>query len=421
MKMVLIGAGQRGRAYADYIVEKNYAEISAVVDPNPIHREEAATKLGVAQQNCFATVQDLWEKGKIADAAIIASMDRDHYAQVMAALDLGYHILLEKPISPDPAECMEIMCKAREKKLHVVVCHVLRYTPFFSKIKEIIDSGRLGRLISIRLDENIGNFHFAHSFVRGNWRRAELASPSIMQKSCHDMDLLKWLMGAAAKSISSYGALHYFKESNAPEGSTDRCATCPAEAGCRFSAYKSYLPAAGEWPAAVITSSSDPEVLRSELAQSPYGRCVYRCDNDVCDQQVVAVEYEGGQTASFNMSAFTNRMTRTIHVMCEDGEIFGDDGLHQIEVIRFASNQIEGYQSQIIHTPEPRSGHGGGDTGIVDDFIALLQQGGHTARSEIELSVDSHVMASAAEMSRLTGRTVELEEYRRQLQQGRNA
>lgn len=417
MKMVLIGAGQRGRAYADYIVEKNYAEITAVVDPNPIRREKAAAKLGVDPQNCFVSVQDLWEKGKIADAAIIASMDRDHYAQGMAALELGYHILLEKPISPDPAECMEIMCKARERKLHVVVCHVLRYTPFFSRIKEIIDSGRLGRLVSIRLDENIGNFHFAHSFVRGNWRRAELASPSIMQKSCHDMDLLNWLMGATAKSISSYGALHYFKENNAPANSTDRCATCPAEAECRFSAYKSYLPAAGEWPATVVTPSSDPEVLRSELAHSPYGRCVYRCDNDVCDQQVVAVEYEGGQTASFNMSAFTNRMTRTIHVMCEDGEIFGDDGLHRIEVTRFASNQIEGCRSQILHTPQPRSGHGGGDTGIVDDFIALLQQGSHTARSEIELSVDSHVMAGAAEISRLTGRTVALEEYRRRLRQ----
>lgn len=417
MKMVLIGAGQRGRVYADYIVEKNYAEIAAIAEPNAIRREAAAAQLGVAPDSCFATVQELWKKGKIADAAIIASMDRDHYAQVMAALELGYHVLLEKPISPDPAECVEILHKAKEKNLHVVVCHVLRYTPFFLKIKEILDSGRLGRLVSIRLDENIGNFHFAHSFVRGNWRRAELASPSIMQKSCHDMDLLNWLMGTTAKSISSYGALHYFKESNAPANSTDRCATCPAEAGCRFSAYKSYLPAAGEWPATVITSSPDPEVLRGELAQSPYGRCVYRCDNNVCDQQVVTVEYEGGQTASFNMSAFTNRMTRTIHVMCEDGEIFGDDGLHTLEVTRFASNQVEGYRSEIIHIPEPHSGHGGGDSGIVDDFIRLLQHGGHAVRSEIEVSVDSHMMAGAAEMSRLTGRTVVLEEYRRQLRQ----
>ena len=165
----------------------------------------------------------------------------------------------------------------------------------------------------------------------------------------------------------------------------------------------------------MITSSSDANVLRKELDHSPYGRCVYRCDNDVCDQQVVAVEYEGGQTASFNMSAFTNRMTRTIHVMCEDGEIFGDDGLHEIEVLSFSSNQVEGYQSEMIHVSEPRSGHGGGDSGIVDDFISLLQNGGRPARSEIGMSVDSHVMAGAAEMSRLTGQTIDLDSYRRQL------
>lgn len=415
MKIVLIGAGQRGRVYADYMMEKGCAQIVAIVEPNDVRRKEAAAQLGVAADWCFTAAEELWAQGKIADAAIVASMDRDHYTQVMKALELGYHVLLEKPISPNPAECMDILHRAEEKKLHVVVCHVLRYTPFFSRIKEIIDSGRIGRLVSIRLDENIGNFHFAHSFVRGNWRRADIASPSIMQKSCHDTDLLNWLMGAQAKRISSCGSLHYFKESNAPAGSTARCADCPVEGRCRFSAYKSYLPAAGDWPAAVITSSSDPNVLRKELDHSPYGRCVYRCDNDVCDQQVVAVEYEGGQTASFNMSAFTNRMTRTIHVMCEDGEIFGDDGLHEIEVLSFSSNQVEGYQSEMIHVSEPRSGHGGGDSGIVDDFISLLQNGGRPARSEIGMSVDSHVMAGAAEMSRLTGQTIDLDSYRRQL------
>lgn len=419
MKIVLIGAGQRGRIYANYIVEKNYAEISAIVEPNGKRRKAAAAEWNIPQEYCFDSVQKLWALGKIADAVIVASMDRDHYAQVMAALELGYHVLLEKPISPDPAECMEILQKAQEKKRQVVVCHVLRYTPFFSTIKSIIDSGSIGKVVSVRLDENVGNFHFAHSFVRGNWRRADLASPSIMQKSCHDMDLLNWLIGSRAKSISSYGALHYFKEENAPAGSTAQCVDCPAEKTCRFSAYKSYLPAAGEWPASVVTPSSDPNQLREALANSPYGRCVYRCDNDVCDQQVVAVEYESGQTASFNMSAFTNRMNRTIHVMCEDGEIFGDDGLHTIEVIHFQSNQVEGYTSEMIHLAEPLSGHGGGDTGIVDDFVSILTSGDHVARSSIGLSVDSHIMASAAEESRVTGRTIDLEQYRDQLRKKR--
>ena len=214
MKLVLIGAGQRGRIYADAALQRGLAEIAAVAEPNEERRESARRALGIPAERCYASAQDLWAQGKLADAAVIASMDQDHYAQTMAALDLGYDILLEKPISPDPLECMAIAKKAERLGRKVVVCHVLRYTPFYSTLKQILDSGELGKIVSIQHNENIGNFHIAHSFVRGNWRRADQASPMILQKSCHDMDLMTWLADSEAKQIVSFGDLRYFRPEN---------------------------------------------------------------------------------------------------------------------------------------------------------------------------------------------------------------
>lgn len=417
MKIALIGAGQRGRVYADYMLEKNYAEFAAVVEPDAQRRADAAQHLGVAPEYCFDSAEPFWALGRVADAVIVASMDRDHYAQVMAALDLGYDILLEKPISPSPAECLAIEEKAKQKGCRVVVCHVLRYTNFFATIKEILDSGSLGRIISIQHNENVGNFHMAHSFVRGNWRRADLSSPMIMQKSCHDMDILTWLTDSQPARIASFGSLQYFKEANAPAGSSDRCCTCAVEATCRFSAYKAYLPAMGFWPANLLGPDQTEPALRKALETSPYGRCVYRCDNDVCDTQVTLIEFENGATVSFNLSAFTNRMCRTLKIMCEHGEIRGTDGEGGlIEVVPFASNQSDGYEIRKIRTAAPRAGHGGGDIGIVDDFIELLRTHGGESRSSIQQSVISHLMAAAAEESRLSGRVVDMHAFRADLQ-----
>lgn len=415
MQMVLIGAGQRGRIYADYIYSAGYAGIAAIVEPDDIRRKNAAKYLDVPESRCFKTVEELWALGKIADAAIIASMDLDHYNQVMRALDLGYDILLEKPISPRPDECISIYAKAEKCGRKVVVCHVLRYTPFFSAIKNIIDSGSLGRVLSVRLDENVGNFHIAHSFVRGNWRRADLSSPIIMQKSCHDMDILNWLVGGHAKRIASFGSLQYFRPENAPANSAKRCCDCPAEKDCRFSAYKSYLPALGRWPATTVSATQTEQALNESLKTSPYGRCVYRCDNDVCDTQVASIEYDQGQTVSFTMSGMTTRMCRTIKVMCEHGEIDGDDGLRRIEVTPFTSNQTDSYSGEVIYTAAAEGGHGGGDISIVNDFIKALKGDGTESRSSIGRSVDSHIMAAAAEESRTSGVIVDLDEYRARL------
>lgn len=416
MKLALIGAGQRGMIYSRHAYQSE--EIVAVIEPDVSRRKAAADEFQIPLEKQFASVDEFYRLGKICDAVIISSMDKDHYEQTMKALDLGYDILLEKPISPSPEESLRIQRKANETGRKVIVCHVLRYTNFFAEIKKIIDSNELGKIVTIQHNENIGNFHMAHSFVRGNWRRSDLASPIIMQKSCHDMDILSWLVDSGAKRISSYGSLTYFKEENAPAGSAERCLDCKVAADCRFDARKAYLPVRGQWPAAVISADQSEEGLLQALATSPYGRCVYRMDNDVCDHQVTIIEFKNGVTATFNLSGFTNKMYRTLKIMCEHGEIRGDDSLNVIEVTRFNSNMAEPVQQTVIRPATVSGGHNGGDTGLMNDFLENLGNADFSSRSSIDMSVESHMMAYAAEEARITGTVIDLDELKMKLQHG---
>ena len=411
MKIVLIGAGQRGMIYARCMHEKGQ-EITAVAEIDPVKRGIAQQEFGIAPERCYESAQELLREERLGDAAIIATMDRDHYAQAIPAMEKGYHLLLEKPVSPIPEEALEIEETAVRTGRHVVVCHVLRYSPFFRAIKQCIDSGMIGRVITIQHNENIGNYHIAHSFVRGNWRRSDISSPMIMQKSCHDMDLLVWLTGSRCRSVASFGGLTYFKAENAPEGAAQRCADCPHQETCRFSAYRCYLPVMGSWPATVLTENQTEEGLREAIRTGPYGRCVYHCDNNVCDHQVCVLEFENGITATFNLSGFTNRMARTLKIMGEDGEIRASEYENTIEVTRFAANAVECSQSTVIHPDLSSSGHGGGDGGIVEDFLALLEGKQGAASSDIRNSVESHMMACAAEEARLTDRVISISDFR---------
>ncbi len=411
MKLALIGAGQRGRIYADYAYEHGKADIAYIVEPDAGRRAAAAAIYGLTDEQLFEDPTAFFALGRVCDAVIIATMDRQHYAHTIPALELGYDVLLEKPISPDLAECLAIRDTAIRNHCRVMVCHVLRYTGFWSAIKRITDSGDLGRVIDIQHNENIGNFHIAHSFVRGNWRNSDMTSSLIMQKSCHDMDLLTWIVGSRASRVASFGELNYFKPDHAPEGCADRCSECGVT-DCRFDARKVYLPIAGNWPATVLSVEQSEDDLMCAIREGQYGRCVYKCDNNVCDHQVAIFEFENGVHASFNLSGFTNRMCRTVKIMCEDGEIRGDDDLNEIEIIRFTSNwQTEPEIKKI--TPDIREGfHGGGDAGLMESFLDMISGQDTENLSAIDRSIESHVMALGAERSRVEHRVVDLTELR---------
>jgi len=414
MKLALIGAGQRGMIYADYAFFKKGAEITAVVEPHDERRQIAAERFNVKPENVFANIEDFYAKGKICDAIILATMDKQHFDHTMAALDVGYDILLEKPVSPDPKECVLISEKAKKLGKKIIVCHVLRYTRFFSKLKEIIDSGELGRVIAIQHNENVGNFHIAHSFVRGNWRRKDETSPIIMQKSCHDMDILTWLVGSEAKKISSFGSLSHFKPECAPEGAAQRCLDCKVET-CQYNAVKAYMPVRGGWPAVLLGSDQSEEGIMKALETSPYGRCVYHCDNDVCDNQVTIIEFKNGVNVAFTLSGFTNRMCRTLKIMCEYGEIRADDLTETIEVTRFNSNSVDETNQRVIRVEKVDGFHGGGDSLLMEDFIANLEGNSADSKTAIERSIESHIMAYAAEESRVTGTVVDIDEFKKKL------
>lgn len=413
MKYVLVGAGSRGMIYGKWAV-KHGIGIAAVAEKRPDRLNNAGEEFHVPQAMRFSDATELFSQGKIADAAIIATLDRDHFGHVMQALDCGYDILLEKPISPDAAECMAIEAKANALGRKITVCHVLRYTNFFGIIKDILDSGELGRIVAIKHSENIGNFHMAHSFVRGNWRNDALSSPIIMQKSCHDLDILLWLTGAHCTKVAAFGGLSHFRESNAPAGSSNRCCTCAVADSCRYDAGKAYLPVLGQWPADVVCLEQTEEALTEALKTGPYGRCVYRCDNNVCDHMSILMEFDSGVTATFSLTAQTSACHRNIHIMCENGEIEADDGKCQILVRKHVSSQADTFEERIINVRTNGSGHGGGDAGIMEDFTASLNRTGES-RSSISRSVESHLMACAIEEARLTGKVIDMEEYRKTL------
>ena len=305
---------------------------------------------------------------------------------------------------------------ARRYQRHVVVCHVLRYTPFYNAIKRIIEDGRIGEVVTIQAMEQVGYWHQAHSYVRGNWRRADESSPMILAKCCHDMDILIWLTGKRARYVSSYGNNDLFRAEKAPAGAAQRCMDCAVRAGCPYDAVRYYLESgrtsvrAGRvhWPINVLDPHPTPENIEQALRTGPYGRCVYHCDNDVVDHQVVNIELDGGTTINFTMSAFTERCYRTIKVMGTHGCVEGNMDLSHLVWHDFFGHSEE---MDLNVTDGSMAGHGGGDAVMVKQFVELLASGRDDEMlSSVEHSIESHLVALLAERSRLEhGRSLPVE------------
>ena len=399
---VVIGAGQRGAdVYAAYALHfPNELKIVGVAEPLEDRRAEFAALHGIPEERCFETWEDLLQGEKIADCALVCTQDKMHYGPVMRALDLGYDVLCEKPMSPDRDELLAMGQKAADTGRLLSIAHVLRYSPFFMKIKELIDEGAVGELVSVQHIESVGYWHMAHSFVRGNWRRAGETSPMILAKCCHDMDILLWLVGSRCKSVSSFGSLKHFRREKAPKGAPKHCLDgCAHRDSCPYYAPRFYL----EHPRAdvdgftrAVSLDTSAEALLEALKKGPYGRCVYRCDNDVVDHQVVNLEFENGVTAGMEMSAFTKDCERVINIMGSKGQIRGNMEENRVVYDNFVDGSRVEYS---IHTPA--GGHGGSDVTMMRDFVSLIaEKGKRTSRSSAAASIESHLMSLAAEKSR---------------------
>ena len=346
ISIAIIGLGSRGKnAYGtELLTLKDRAEVTAVAEPDEERLKIGGDEHGVPAERRFHTAEELLAQPKLADAAFICVQDRQHVPVAITALRKGYDILLEKPVSPFLSELQEIVRVAHEENRRVVVCHVLRYTPFFQLIKKTIDSGKLGQIVNIQALENVRYWHQAHSFVRGNWRRSDQSSPMILAKCCHDLDYLIWLCGSRVERVSSFGSLSYFKPENAPAGAAKRCMDgCLAKDKCPYDAEKVYItnPETGvlggnrNWPVDILSENPSEETMMEAILHGPYGRCAFACDNDVVDNQIVNLQMENGAALSLMMSAFTSIGGRTIKVMGTLGDLWGDMHRNILRICEF--------------------------------------------------------------------------------------
>lgn len=417
-KIAILGYGGRGKNYANILrMEfRSKAKIVAVIDNIAAKREVAKKELHLSDDMIFSSLDEFLKKEKCADWLLICTQDCDHYEHAMKAMDAGYDLLLEKPISGDIKQCLEIEEKSKQKGIKIAVCHVLRYTTFFNKVKQILDSGVLGDIISIEMEESVGYWHQAHSYVRGDWRRTEDSTPMILAKCCHDLDMAVYLAQSKCKTVSSIGKLHHFRKECAPDGCAERCVDCKIT-DCPYDARKLYIEKfkklpfflrKSAWPMNRLVPDAIPSVpkLEKALREGQFGKCVYHSDNDAVDFQVVQMLFENGINCTLTMTAFSQNPYRTIIVRGTKGHLQG-----KFESFKLDLN-IYGKRKKAVRAKLDLRSHGGGDTGLIASLM------GGTMKTDISESIESHIIAYAAEKSRTeNGKMIDVQDLKNSITQ----
>lgn len=405
IRAIMLGAGNRGLGTYGAFALKNPGEIEfiAIADPDSVRREYFASEHKIDQNMRFEEASEVFKLPKFADAIFICTQDRQHVDQVLKALRLGYHVFLEKPMAIKPKDILRIEKQQKMYHRKLVIAHVLRYSPFFMTLKRLLDEKTIGDIMALDHIENVGYFHHAHSYVRGNWRNSDISSPMILAKSCHDMDIIAYLLDEKPRFISSFGELTYFKKETMPNVPKHCLDGCSIQDRCPFYAPKVYLNAP-DWMKFPVSNDLSDEAILEALKKGPYGRCVYRSDNNVVDHQVVSMMFDKGITVNFMMTAFTNEITRTLHIMGTKGEIFGDMNNPEIRV------KVFGQPEYLVKVDVAEGGHGGGDEGVMKRFINALKYDWDTTK-DVEIAVTGHLMAFAAEEARIEGKVINYQEY----------
>jgi hypothetical protein len=409
---ITLGAGGRGNVYGNFAAKfPDQLKIIGVAEPIALRNERYTKKHQIPDAHRFDTWERVFERPKFADAIIITTPDNLHYAPCMKALSMGYDVLLEKPIAPTEKECRDILALSKKTGRIVAVCHVLRYAPYFVKMRELIAKGAIGDIISVQHLEPIEHLHMAHSYVRGNWHNSKATTPIILAKSCHDLDIIKWVINKPAKQISAMGDLKWFRKENAPAGSTARCTDgCAVERTCPYSAIRSYHDKRQRTGVFDLPDdkTKHSEAIMDKLKTTNYGRCVYRMENDQPDHYITNIQFGDNVTASFSMEAFTSYAGRRTRIMGSMGDMVGD--MNELVVTDFRTEKqiklvpiaedVEGYKN---------NGHGGGDWLLARDFVqAVAQQNPKLLTSTIDESIESHVMGFMAEESRKTSKVMKV-------------
>lgn len=404
-RIAILGAGGRGTGFANLIKQYSYlGVVTAVAEPREAYREAMVKNHDIPRHQVFSDWREFVARPAMADAVVIATMDRDHVGPAVACMELGYDVLLEKPMATSLEDCQAIEAAQRRSGRIVAVCHSLRYQKGFRKVKELIAGGAIGELVTLDQIEQVTYWHQAHSFVRGNWGQEAPATFMLMAKSCHDIDYISYLVDRPCLKVSSFGALNYFRRDKAPAGSADRCTdACPLEPSCTYSAIKAYVHGnRTEWPATVVSPDHSYEAHLEAIRKGPYGRCVWKCDNDVVDHQTVNMLFEGNVTVTFTMTAFAMDHGRRIRAHGTLGDLFFDQD--SITVKTFADKNVTR-----IDIGAEAGGHGGGDNRVMREWLqALHSRDDRHLVANAQESLKTHAIVFAAEKSRREGRMVDV-------------
>ncbi len=420
ISVVIVGMGGRASIYsAVALTNPELLNVVGVVDVNPERTRQAQLMFDLPDEHCFTTVEELVAVPKFADAAINCTMDRLHVETSLPLLRHGYDLLLEKPYALNDEEGKLIIDCARETGRKVMVCHVLRYTPFYRSLRRVIALGTIGDVINIHMVNQVGYQHESVSFVRGKYAREEICGSGMLLSKCsHDLDIMSWLMGDNIPvTISSVGSVLQFKEEKAPEGAGTHCLNnCPLERDCIYSARRLYIENPMRWANNVWHDThSSPETDEEKEAilsrpDNPFSRCVYRCNINIVDHQSVLIHFRDGATGTFSMNGGATMPRRIIHVTGTRGEIHGDFERERFHVRLIDPEAPGGYTERTLDISDFQQGdaHGGGDRSIVLDFIALLR-GERTSPGcpTLEDSIVGHRMVFLAEKSRLADGAVQ--------------
>ena len=401
-----LACGARGQEAAEWIFQhRDRAKLLAVADPNVDRRDAVGDRHGIPADLRFDSWQAILDRPKLADAVHNATQDVMHSPSALKALELGYHMLLEKPMATTLAECIAIDAARRKYDRIVSVCHSLRYHAVYRQVKKMIADGDIGEVISIDQLEAVGPVHQSHSYVRGSWANESRSSFMLLTKSCHDMDIIIYLMGKDCSRVTSFGRLTHFTKANQPAGAPHRCTDgCPVESTCPYYSVRTYVD--GVWGQGIGLLKKSREERLEFVRTSKYGLCVYDTDNDVVDHQVVNFEFEGGATGTFTMTAFALG-GRQLRVHGTHGELIADIDKREIHTRKFWVPN----QDQITILPEETGTHGGGDPHVLSALVDAIQ---HNDPSRVisgtETSLKTHAATFAAEIARREGRVVSVSE-----------
>jgi predicted dehydrogenase len=454
IKAIMIGAGQRGyEAYGPYASDHpDQLQFTAVAEPDAERRVRFASRHNIPVERQYESWEPLLIEPQLGEAALICTQDWLHVEPALAAMAAGYHLLLEKPMATQAEDCRALIEASEQHNRQLHICHVLRHTKHFSRMRELVQSGALGQVVNVDHRENVSYWHMAHSFVRGNWRRSGETSPMILAKCCHDFDILIWVLGSSCRQLSSFGGLMHFTPENAPTGAPARCLDgCPTSSECPYYApfiyegltplWRSYIESARGlprmaaalwlrypslvrvlsgvapalraaskqrgWPVSVLTRDPTPDNIRSALENGPYGRCVYHCDNDVVDQQVVAMQFENGVSATLTMQGHSYHEHRTTRIEGTRATLRADFGFGGSRII--LDEHRSGKRTVENTTAKTSSGHGGGDATLMAAFVRSLRGEGAGTQTTAAQALESHLLAFAAEHSRLKSVTVDMQ------------